>query len=146
MRTGERAVAKAVGKKVLREAEESIIEHADEAAARRLLHQAQERAKKEAERRAAKEAAETGSEHAADGAQRLRAKDRRAHDQAHAKEQKHPNPDFEEPASEAYGKWRAQQAEKHGGKDARRRLHDSKASGDGDRSKQQLRRDQEDLL
>ena len=74
VRTGEKAVAKAVGKKVLREAEESIIEHADEAAARRLLHQAQERAKKEAERRAAKEAAEQGGEDAAQAAQRIKSK------------------------------------------------------------------------
>jgi hypothetical protein len=62
VRTGEKAVGKAIGKKVIREAEESVIEHADEAAARRLLHEAQERAKKETEKRAAKEATEDAAE------------------------------------------------------------------------------------
>jgi hypothetical protein len=41
VRTGEKALGKAIGKKVMREAEESVVEHADEAAARRLLHEAE---------------------------------------------------------------------------------------------------------
>jgi hypothetical protein len=43
VRSGEKAVGKAIGKKVMREAEESVIEHADEAAARRLLREVEER-------------------------------------------------------------------------------------------------------
>ena len=67
VRTGEKAVGKAIGKKVMREAEESVIEHADEAAARRLLHEAEERAKKEAKKaaeRAEREAAERAAKEA----------------------------------------------------------------------------------
>jgi hypothetical protein len=63
VRTGEKAVGKAIGKKVIREAEESVIEHADEAAARRLLHEAEERAKKEAERLAATPRVVNGANH-----------------------------------------------------------------------------------
>lgn len=63
VRTGEKVVGKAIGKKVLREAEESVIEHADEAAARRLLHEAEERAKKEAERLAATPRVVSGAHH-----------------------------------------------------------------------------------
>ena len=45
---------------------------------------------------------------------------------------------WEEPASEEYGKWKAREAEKQGGKEARRNLHDKKEKGAPDRTKKEL--------
>ena len=45
---------------------------------------------------------------------------------------------WEEPASEEYGKWKAREAEKQGGKEARRNLHDKKEKGAPDRTKNEL--------
>jgi len=53
VRTGEKAVGKALAKKAGKEALEAVAEHTDEAAARRLLRAVEDRAKKEAEKRAA---------------------------------------------------------------------------------------------
>jgi hypothetical protein len=58
VRTGEKAVGKALVKKAGKEALEEVAEHTDEAAARRLLHQTEERARKEAEKRGTQEVAE----------------------------------------------------------------------------------------
>jgi hypothetical protein len=69
---------------------------------------------------------------------KVKAKDRRAAEQARSKKEKHGDEDYQEPASEDYARYRAGRAEKSGGKDARRRGHDAKAPGEGDRSKQQI--------
>lgn len=53
-----------------------------------------------------------------------RAKDRRKLEKKNAKEQKHGDEGWEEPASEDYAKWKAKQLEKRSGKDARRQAHD----------------------
>jgi len=45
---------------------------------------------------------------------------------------------WEEPASEEYGKWKAREVEKQGGKEARRNLHDKKEKGAPDRTKKEL--------
>ena len=45
---------------------------------------------------------------------------------------------WEEPASEEYGKWKAREAEKQGGKEARRNIHDKKEKGVPDRTKKEL--------
>ena len=45
---------------------------------------------------------------------------------------------WEEPASEEYGKWKAREAEKQGGKEARRNIHDKKEKGAPDRTKKEL--------
>ncbi|MBL9008749.1 MAG: hypothetical protein JNJ46_31105 [Myxococcales bacterium] len=58
VRTGEKAVGKALAKKAGKEAFEEIAEHTDEAAAKRLLREAEERARREAERRAKREVGE----------------------------------------------------------------------------------------
>ncbi len=75
----------------------------------------------------------------------LKAKDRRTQERAQSLEEKHGKPDYEEPASEAHGKWQARMEEKANGKDARRRLHDSKARGQGDRSERELFEDRKNL-
>jgi hypothetical protein len=62
VRTGEKAVGKALVKRAGKEAIEEVAEHTDEAAARRLLREVEERAKKEAEKRAANEANEAIAE------------------------------------------------------------------------------------
>lgn len=140
VKEGERAAAKGAAKAALRKAGkelgEEAAEHVDEAAARRVL--------REAEERAAREAAEAGAEQAADGATKLRAKDRRTREQAQSREEKHGDPDFEEPASEEWVKWRARGVEKEYGKDARRQLHDQKKRGEGDRSERQVTEDAND--
>jgi len=61
VRTGEKAVGKALVKKAGKEALEEVAEHTDEAAARRLLREAEERAKKEAEKRAKREVDEAAA-------------------------------------------------------------------------------------
>jgi hypothetical protein len=76
---------------------------------------------------------------------KLNANERRAQKQAEAKEQKHGDRDYEEPASEDYAKWKAKELEKakgDKGKDARRAAHDKKRDGI-DRSKRQLDEDYE---
>ncbi len=73
-----------------------------------------------------------------------KAKDRRAAEQAKAKEDKHGDADYEEPASEDYVKNRAKEAEADGGKKARRKGHDAKESGEGDRSKATVDQDYKD--
>ena len=45
---------------------------------------------------------------------------------------------WEEPASEEYGKWKAREVEKQGGKEARRNIHDKKEKGAPDRTKKEL--------
>ncbi|MBL9007201.1 MAG: hypothetical protein JNJ46_23290 [Myxococcales bacterium] len=71
VRTGEKAVGKALVKKAGKEALEEVAEHTDEAAARRLLQQAEQRGKKEAEKRAANGAEAVGGvEQAAAAAER----------------------------------------------------------------------------
>ena len=74
----------------------------------------------------------------------LKAKDRRTQERAQSLEEKHGNPNYQEPASENYGRWQAQIEEKVNGKDARRRLHDRKEKGEGDRSQRQYKEDRED--
>ena len=71
---------------------------------------------------------------------KLSAKERRAQQQADAKEKKHGDADYEGPASEDYAKWKAKELEKAEGKDARRAAHDKKRDGI-DRSKRQLDED-----
>jgi len=90
VRTGEKAVGKAIGKKVMREAEESVIEHADEAAARRLLHEAEERAKKAAEK-AEREAVDRAAREAEEVAKRAA--------DANTKRPPKPTPKFEPPTN-----------------------------------------------
>jgi RHS repeat-associated protein len=77
------------------------------------------------------------------GDARPKAKDRRKEEQSRSNEDKHGDPDYEEPASEEYAQYRGRQAEKRSGKDARRAGHDSKEPGEGDRSKSQLKEDYE---
>ena len=73
----------------------------------------------------------------------IKAKDRREQDREKTKVKKHLDPDWEEPASEEFAKWKAQEAEKIGGKEARRQLHDAKQPGEPDRSKSRLEADNE---
>lgn len=75
----------------------------------------------------------------------LKAKDRRTQERARSLEEKHGNPNYQEPASEQWAIWRAQREEKQHGKDARRKLHDRKQQGEGDRSRRQIDDDVEDL-
>ena len=72
---------------------------------------------------------------------KVKAKDRRAAEQSQSRRDKHGDEDWEEPASESTAKWKAKEAEKSGGKDARRSGHDAKESGEGDRSRRQLDED-----
>ena len=74
-----------------------------------------------------------------------KAKDRRKRQREETKEQKHGDSEYQEPSSERYGKYKAREAEKEYGKDARRRFHDSKIKGEGNRSKQRLNDDFDDL-
>ncbi|RFC46917.1 MAG: hypothetical protein DVB22_003247 [Verrucomicrobia bacterium] len=71
---------------------------------------------------------------------KVKAKHRRSQQQAEAKEKKHGDADYEEPASEDYAKWKAKELEKAEGKDARRAAHDKKRDGI-DRTKRQLDED-----
>ena len=73
----------------------------------------------------------------------IKAKERREQERQKAKVEKHLDPDWEEPASEDFAKWKAQEAEAAGGKEARRKLHDAKLAGEPDRSKNQLETDNE---
>ena len=73
----------------------------------------------------------------------IKAKERREQERQKAKVEKHLDPDWEEPASEDFAKWKAQEAEEAGGKEARRKLHDAKLAGEPDRSKNQLEIDNE---
>jgi hypothetical protein len=151
-------VEKAAGKAVKAEAE-----HVDREAAERLAIEAREREARLAQQRAeqaegeAKErearlaqqrdqqaAAEQANEQKAEELQRAKAKDRRAQEQARTKDEKYPNPDFEEEASEGWARWQSKEEEKVYGKDARRRLHDKKQKGDGDRSRRQYKEDRKD--
>lgn len=115
--------------KLAKKTGEEVIEHTDEAAARRLLK---------------KEAAES-AETEANRAKKLKAKDRRTQERAQSLEEKNKNPNFEETASEQWSTWQHQKVEKELGKDARRRLHDSKAPGQGDRSEREILEDISDL-
>ena len=72
---------------------------------------------------------------------KLKKKDRRKIEQKKAKEQKHVDEDWEEPASEDYAKWKAKELEKRRGKDARQKAHDKPHLRD--RSKSDLDRDYE---
>jgi len=74
---------------------------------------------------------------------KTKAKERRAKEQAEARKKKHGDEDWEEPASEGYAKWKARELEKSKGKDARRKSHDKKRKGEGDRSKKRLDEDYE---
>ncbi|MEO1332439.1 MAG: RHS repeat-associated core domain-containing protein [Myxococcota bacterium] len=67
-----------------------------------------------------------------------KAKDRKARERAEARERKHGDADWEEPAPEDYAKWKAKEAEKSGGKDARRKGHDAKDRGEPDRSRDRI--------
>ena len=82
----------------------------------------------------AKEAAESDSSKQP----KTKAKDRKKEEKRKEKEKKHGDPDWEEPASEDYAKWKAKELEKSQGKDARRLAHDRKNPGEGNRSKQRL--------
>lgn len=75
----------------------------------------------------------------------LKAKDRRTQERAQSLEEKHGNPNYEEPASEAHGKWQARMEEKAHGKDGRRGLHDMKEPGQKNRSKQEILENRKDL-
>ena len=79
-----------------------------------------------------------GIKNAWDNIFNIKAKDRRREQQNKSKEEKHLDRDWEEPASEEYGKWKAREAEKQGGKEARRNLHDKKEKGAPDRTKKEL--------
>ncbi len=74
-----------------------------------------------------------------------KANDRRAAEQARTKDKKYGDPDFQEPASEAYAKRKASEMEKLHGKDARREFHDQKDAGEGDRSQQAIDEDFDDV-
>ena len=73
----------------------------------------------------------------------IKAKERREKEREKSKLEKHLDPDWEEPASEEFAKWKANEVEKSRGKDARRELHDAKLAGEPDRSKKQLEIDNE---
>ena len=92
----------------------------------------------EAETWRAAEAADTG-----EGLQQLKAKDRKVRERARTLEDKHGKPNFEESAPEGYAKWKAKELEKRQGKDARRKAHDLKKSGEGDRSRAVIDEDYE---
>ena len=79
-----------------------------------------------------------GIKNAWDNIFNIKAKDRRREQQNKSKEEKHLDREWEEPASEEYGKWKAREAEKQGGKEARRNLHDKKEKGAPDRTKKEL--------
>lgn len=72
---------------------------------------------------------------------KVKAKDRRSKQQKESRKDKHGDENWEEPASEDYAKWKAKELEKAKGKDARRKAHDKKKKGEGDRSKSRLDRD-----
>jgi hypothetical protein len=137
--------AKAAAKRAGKAATVEVAEHADEAAARRLLHEARDQAGRRAEGRAAKGATETSAEHLDDAGQKLRAKERRHIERAQSLEEKRKNPGFEEPVSEGWARWQANELEKSLGKDARRKLHDLKRRGEGDRSERQFLEDINDV-
>ncbi|GHF31337.1 hypothetical protein GCM10017044_28580 [Kordiimonas sediminis] len=61
-------------------------------------------------------------------------------------EEKHGDPDYVEPASEDYAKWKAKQVEKAKGKDGRRKVHYDKKAGEGDRTKQQVQDAKQNVL
>ena len=73
----------------------------------------------------------------------IKAKDRKKKEKEKSQIEKHGTSDWEEPASEEYGKWKARELEKQKGKDARRESHDLKDKGEQDRSKRQLGEDYE---
>jgi len=78
----------------------------------------------------------------ADLTPKVKAKDRRAIEQEESRKKKHGDADYEEPASDKYAKWKAEELQKRQGKDARRSAHDKKRDG-LDRSKKQLDDDYE---
>jgi hypothetical protein len=88
------------------------------------------------------DAAKKAKECRPEAAPKLKSKERRAQQQAEAKKKKHGDPNYEEPASEDYAKWKAKEVEKARDKDARRASHDKKTDGI-DRSKSQLDEDYE---
>lgn len=150
VRAAEHAAEEQLAKAAKRKLEKEAAERAGEAAAKKAAKEAAETEAKraaEAEAKRAAEAAAAGTaeagERGTEGLQRAKAKDRRAQEHARAKEDKHGDPNFEEPASEDYAKWRAKRAEKAHGKDSRRDGHDRKEAGEGDRSKRQLMEDYE---
>jgi RHS repeat-associated protein len=71
-----------------------------------------------------------------------KAKDRRERERAETNEQKHGDREYQEPASEAYAKWKAKELERLKDKDARRAAHDEKR-GRGDRTREELDEDYE---
>jgi hypothetical protein len=68
----------------------------------------------------------------------MKAKDRKDKEKAESTEKKHGDSAWQEPASEDYAKWKAQEKEKSAGKDARREAHDEKQAGEADRSKRRI--------
>ncbi len=70
-----------------------------------------------------------------------KAKDRRAAERKRTNREKHGDEDWQPPASEEYAKWKAKQAERAGGKDARSKGHDLKERGEPDRTKEVLDED-----
>jgi len=66
---------------------------------------------------------------------RLKGKERVAQQRKKTLEQKHGTPDYEEPASEEYAKWKAKELEKKQGKDARRAAHDKSKAEEIDPNK-----------
>ena len=67
-------------------------------------------------------------------------KERRAMEKAQARIDRFGDKDFEEPASEQFAKWRAQEKQKLDGRSGRRKMHDAKDHGI-DRTKKELEED-----
>ena len=72
---------------------------------------------------------------------KTKAKDRRKQQQRQSVEDKHGDPDWQEPASEGYTRAKARELENQRGKDARRKAHDAKPAGAPDRSKTEIDED-----